>query len=611
MEATVLARRRIINGILALGLVLAAAGLYNSARHNPFMFEDLTAIVNNPDVTEPARYQEQAVGDLWGGQIPSDLRYQPMTVLSFRLNALATSLSAPGFRAVNVALLVALSFLIMVWINGYTHHPTGAWLAAFLFLAHPTHALLINQIVGRSEPLALIGTLGFLLIQQQALTGKGLPPRGLPRLTITAVGTLAAVFSASVALFSSRTGLLLLPLAAVTAWVQPRFSRTHPRVESPKPQLPGHHRWAVHLAAVICLAVPIWLYLQGHRVMVSNTEFSHRLDPPRIYSDLTANPLVGAPTSQRLASSVSLAWFYTKQLVWPNTRYNLAPVDLPTWSSGSTLLGAIVLCLLVAAGLALLKRRHWLLLAVVLALGQHLLSSHVMSAGPVYASNLMMPPYCLAAVTWLAQVIDRLTLDSVRRRALAVVPTALCVTLMAWSVSHTNMRWLSSRRLILLETPPDKTHAPWAYLRGKALMDWGNYRDAEYWLDLAVQLKPDSLQARQSLAMAQELEFEPDMAVEQYHRILHQNPNDLHAHLRLAALAQANNDLDLATEHVLAARRICPFHMEVMYALAHLERLMGRTDQALRRYEQLLARHPNHTLGRQEYLELKRNPDPR
>lgn len=589
---------------LALPLAIGALVLvlYASSFDNPFMASDRDAIANNPDIignTVPA--QVWLHGSL-ASKPSRQTAYRPVTALSYYINARATGLSPLGFRLVNMGLLALLGWLIAVWLRWYTHHKTARWLTAAIFVAHPTHAETINHIAGRSDLLTLIGVVGFLHIHRWALEliRKDLDHQTSWRTTaaVTSLVVLALLLAATIAFGSAVTGLILIPLAIIQS------SILDPHIKKKTPLLTARQRRFVHICTAICWGLPAWFFYSSKLFTTNILRFHWDAAPTAAIADITANPLFNVETAQRYPAAVSLAWFYAKQLVWPDLTYNHAPVHLPTWLSVSTLLGLIVLILTLAGLVVQLYRRHWLSMALTLAVGQYLVIANPWLPSPVYASNLWTMPFTLAAMMWLARAIDRRTKTSLRKRAVAVVPCGVALIAMVFVALMVNRTWFSTPRLMAYDLSRQPGNAVAMYNYGQARLEKGHFAVAADWFERAITIRPESIQIRHQLALARYMTGQFDKAAEEYQQILHLDVNNLRAHIQLAVLSISNQDLENARHHIASAKKLAATNADVLYNEARIAALAGNTLKAKTRYEALLTLYPHHKSGRREYTKL-------
>jgi hypothetical protein len=145
--------------VVAAAIVLAALAAYSSAFGASFHFDDLSSIVDNPQIRE--------LGRLWP---PSGTRW--LGYVSFALNYRLGGLSVVGYHVANVA-IHAVNALLVAWlaaltlrtpaVRGRTSEAIRGWLplaAGVLFVVHPLATQAVTYVVQRLTSLA---TLFYLL----------------------------------------------------------------------------------------------------------------------------------------------------------------------------------------------------------------------------------------------------------------------------------------------------------------------------------------------------------------------------------------------------------------------------------------------------------------
>jgi tetratricopeptide (TPR) repeat protein len=362
----------------------------------------------------------------------------------------------------------------------------------------------------------------------------------------------------------------------------------------------------VHLTTAALLGLPLLAYLV---LRLSVVGFGSGYSPLPT-DDLTGNPLRGLALLERLPASMAVFWFYLTQLVWPDLAFSHVPARLPTWTSPGTWLGAMGLLALAAALAFAVRRRSLVALGLTLLLGQYLIVSNLLFVTGVYASNRLMAPMLLGAAMVLAVGLHRLTGSNLRRLALALIPSAgltavyglvvIVVANPAWSST------LAKMQADLMRHSPTNPVA--MYLLGTALAEDGSYHEALPWLRKAVELRPGSAQARRQLAAVAMRTRNLEEAATQYRQLIELTPaqGNLRARIDLAYIALSQNRLEDAERHLQAAAELAPTHPDVMHNLAVLAVRRQRWTEAVRRYESLLIQHPDHSLGQQEYADLRR-----
>ena len=187
-----------VAGLLAAAVLAAHSG----ALRGEFHYDDIFAIVENPAVRswQPALYFGSSTAVINEADTAG---YRPLTVASFAINYRLGGLDPFGYLGVNLALHLAIAW--MVFILGVHLLGDARWaaVAAFLFALHPVNAEAVNYSVARSS---LLSTLGALVALWGWLRWRGGEWTGW---LAVGVGSFAA------ALLSKESAVaLLVPLAA-------------------------------------------------------------------------------------------------------------------------------------------------------------------------------------------------------------------------------------------------------------------------------------------------------------------------------------------------------------------------------------------------------------
>uniref|UniRef100_T1J4V1 dolichyl-phosphate-mannose--protein mannosyltransferase n=1 Tax=Strigamia maritima TaxID=126957 RepID=T1J4V1_STRMM len=163
------------------GLVVAAASVlcFANSIDGQFVFDDSEAIVNNGDLKADVPWWNTFKNDFWGTRLThntSHKSYRPLTVLSFRMNALLSGGLHPwSFHVTNVLLHAVVSvltlpvFAILLGSDQWTR--ATAFVCALLFAVHPVHTESVAGVVGRADLLcALFFFLAFLVYARACQT---------------------------------------------------------------------------------------------------------------------------------------------------------------------------------------------------------------------------------------------------------------------------------------------------------------------------------------------------------------------------------------------------------------------------------------------------------
>lgn len=146
-------------------LFLICLTVYWNSLECDFVFDDITAIVDNRDLRPHVPVKNLFANDFWGTPMSkeqSHKSYRPLTVLTFRWNYWLGQTDPVGYHLVNVLLHAAVTVL---YYNVCRQLVSAlvAFIAATLFALHPIHTEAVTGVVGRAELLASLFYLSAVL----------------------------------------------------------------------------------------------------------------------------------------------------------------------------------------------------------------------------------------------------------------------------------------------------------------------------------------------------------------------------------------------------------------------------------------------------------------
>uniref|UniRef100_A0A673L5H0 Protein O-mannosyl-transferase TMTC3 n=1 Tax=Sinocyclocheilus rhinocerous TaxID=307959 RepID=A0A673L5H0_9TELE len=147
---------------LLTGLVV---GCYWNSLFCGFVFDDVSAILDNKDLRLTTPLKNLFLNDFWGTPMSeerSHKSYRPLTVLTFRLNYLFSELSSSSYHLLNVVLHAVVCVLFLHFCRLLLDRSTSL-IAALLFAVHPIHTEAVTGVVGRAELLSSIFLLAAFL----------------------------------------------------------------------------------------------------------------------------------------------------------------------------------------------------------------------------------------------------------------------------------------------------------------------------------------------------------------------------------------------------------------------------------------------------------------
>ncbi|XP_062317316.1 protein O-mannosyl-transferase TMTC3 [Osmerus eperlanus] len=148
--------------LLLTGLVV---GCYWNSLSCGFVFDDVSAILDNKDLRPSTPLRNLFLNDFWGTPMAeerSHKSYRPLTVLTFRLNYIFSELRASSYHLLNVVLHAVVCVLFLRVCRLFLDM-TSSLVAALLFAVHPIHTEAVTGVVGRAELLSSIFLLAAFL----------------------------------------------------------------------------------------------------------------------------------------------------------------------------------------------------------------------------------------------------------------------------------------------------------------------------------------------------------------------------------------------------------------------------------------------------------------
>ncbi|GFR59874.1 transmembrane and TPR repeat-containing protein 3 [Elysia marginata] len=178
--------------LFSCALCLTVALVYHNALWCGFVFDDMSAIVENKDLRPTTPILNLFLNDFWGTPMhkeKSHKSYRPLCVLTFRLNYLLGELDPMGYHLLNVILHAVVCVMFMRVCMMFLSEVTS-FIAALLFAVHPIHTEAITGVVGRAEALSSIFFLGAFIAYSQS-TGYRQKTKWKPLLLTVAMVTVA------------------------------------------------------------------------------------------------------------------------------------------------------------------------------------------------------------------------------------------------------------------------------------------------------------------------------------------------------------------------------------------------------------------------------------
>ncbi|NXA36896.1 TMTC3 protein, partial [Eudromia elegans] len=190
---------------LILGVVVAC---YWNSLFCGFVFDDVSAILDNKDLHPSTPLKNLFQNDFWGTPMSeerSHKSYRPLTVLTFRLNYLFSELNAVSYHFLNLVFHVMVCIIFLKVCKLFLDSRSSV-VASLLFAVHPIHTEAVTGVVGRAE---LLSSIFFLAAFLSYTKSKG------PDNTIVWTPIAVTVFLVAVATLCKEQGITVVGICCV------------------------------------------------------------------------------------------------------------------------------------------------------------------------------------------------------------------------------------------------------------------------------------------------------------------------------------------------------------------------------------------------------------
>ncbi|XP_033017662.1 protein O-mannosyl-transferase TMTC3 [Lacerta agilis] len=192
---------------IALIVGVVAACYWNSLFCG-FVFDDVSAILDNKDLHPSTPLKNLFLNDFWGTPMSeerSHKSYRPLTVLTFRLNYLFSELNAVSYHFLNV-IFHAVVCIVFLKVCKLFLDNRSSLVASLLFAVHPIHTEAVTGVVGRAE---LLSSIFFLAAFLSYTRSRG------PDNTIVWTPIAVTVFLVAVATLCKEQGITVVGICCV------------------------------------------------------------------------------------------------------------------------------------------------------------------------------------------------------------------------------------------------------------------------------------------------------------------------------------------------------------------------------------------------------------
>src|SRR5262245_41006222 len=450
-----------------------------------FIHDDHRIIEQNELIRDPRRIPEILTRGYWtvdANAVPN--LYRPVTILSFAANYAIGGLRPAGYRAVDLALhalAAALVFLLGRRVLGAVTPSGGPALFSGLFFAlHPVHTEALGLVVGRSDLLAAVGTLGSVLLFIGARDREASGDRR------------GALWRDALAIAAFALGFLAKENAVAAPFIVLAADLLRPWQANPggAPAARPRRAWRTHAAFAAALAA-----LMGLRTMVLATT------APAAFTHFVDNPMAHEPFPASLSTALGVMARSARLLVAPvrlAMDYSYAAIE-PARSPWSpwTLAGLAIGLAGIAACACAWKRRPAEAFALAFAgLAFAPVSNLLLPIGTIMAERLLYLPSAGAAILAAAWAARLPAVAAGRARAARLAAAAILLLGGLLSVARL-LDWKDERTLFgtAVAAQPRSARAQFNYgaasegagddataerAYGAALAIWHDFPDAHY-----------------------------------------------------------------------------------------------------------------------------------
>ena len=556
-------------------LVIIGLAAYINSISGPFVFDDLTAIVNNSHIRQ--------LWPPWAGirsRLDSAVKGRPVVSFSLAVNYAIGGLDVRGYHIFNIAVHILCTLilfgivrrtLLSRWLRDRFGRDATvlAWIIAAIWMTHPIQTEAVTYIVQRTE---LVMALFYLLTLYCAIRSFSSGSRrrwyviailscalGMVSKEVMVTAPVMVLLydrtfkSGSFGTALRRRGGLYAGLAVswcILAAMMLLFPRTHTVGLSM-----GVSAFDYAMNQCIMIIKYLGLVFRPYP-LVLDYGFPEKLSVGQVLPYavvLLALLLITVVTFfRRPLAGFAGIWFFI--ILSPTSSF--VPITTEVGAERRMYLPlAGVVALLVAGGYVLLQR-----------------------AVPRLSSRIGLPA---------EMVSERLV-----RRIAAVLAAAVIAVFIGATVRRNNdYRSTFSIWQKTVAALPDNPRAHNSL--GLALKAAGELDEAVDCFQKALKISPDYTDAHNNLGIVMAIQGRSDEAIEHYHRALELDPGYAEANNNLGSVLLARNKTDEAISHFRQALQAKPDDAEAYSNLGYALGRQGRFDEAVRCYEDALKINPN------------------
>ena len=589
----------IVLAFFALGFLV-----YSNTFESPFIFDDQSKIINNPDI----RLEQLSVQGLWDAAFGRfSAKSRPIGNISFALNYYFHQLDPAGYHFVNIMVHILSGILLWLFLKktlglnvSSVDKNRGDWIAliaAMIWLVNPVQTQSVTYIVQRLNSMA---AMFFLLSFLFYLNGRLATQNG-PRWAWFAGAAMGWILA-----LGCKQNTATLPFFILlyewyffqdlnAAWLKKNL------------------KYFYIILTVFILVSFIYLGANPIQRLMSigdyaNHEFS---------------------LTERILTQFRVVIYYLSLILYPNPiRLNLDydfPLSHSLFDPATTLPALFGLIGLGVLGVLLAKKQRLISFCIFWFLGNLVIESSIIPIAIIFEHRLYLP----SMLVWLVPLVF------IRRYVKSewIIVGLGCVVLVPFSywTFERNKVWRSAvtlwadcvkkspnkarpynnlgtaqhrqnmdeaaRQNILKALALDPNFADAHYNLGRILEDDGAMTEAIEHYRKAIELKPGSMWAHNNLGAALLKQNKPSEAVEHFIIALRINPADAQAHHNLGLARIKEGKIDAAIAHYKAALELNSNLVQTHFNLGGVLIRQGQKEQGVYHLQQALQLNPDHDLA--------------
>ena len=538
--------------------------IYAETLTTPFIFDDIGSIRDNPHIRLPAlNFRNLA----WAG-FHSPLANRPIANISFALNHYVHGYNLVGFHAVNIIIHiitgVGLYFLVKATIrlpalrSCYAKFSWIPFFTAFIWLVHPLQTQSVTYLVQRMNSMAaMFYVLSMLLYVKFRLTTRG-------RAKWPFFG--GCIFCGILAFGTKEIAATLPVFIILYEWYF--FQELS-------------SQWAKrHLLIVVGVGFVIFLIAL---IYFGNEPFTHIMNSYRI-RDFTL--------TQRVLTQFRVIIFYISLLIWPQPgRLNLDHDFALSYSLTNPITTALAMTMIIAlilAAILIAKREPLISFGIFWFFGNLLIESSIIGLELVFEHRNYLPSMLVIFLV-VALVFRYLKPAWLGAITLCVIGTLFSV----WTFDR-NKDWsdeITLYRDCVLKSPAKAR--PHNNL-GAALIRRGRLAEAVEQFELALKIRPDSVDAHYNLGYAFAQQGDLTKAIDYFGKTLRLDPDNVRALNNMGVALVLQNRHAEATHYFESALKLSPRDADVHNNLGFALKNNGEPDAAVRHFSKALALDSGH-----------------